>query len=411
MSNNKHTPTAALDGIRIIDLTQLLQGPYATQMLGDLGADVIKVERFRSGDLYRSMTFFDEWIEGTESPCFMPWNRNKRSISLNLKCDDGKAVLRKLIQSADVIVENFRPGVMARLGFSYEDVQTIKPDIIYCSASGWGTSGPYVSRPGQDLLVQGVSGAMTTSGRASDGPVAIGTALCDQVSALNAVYGILAALFHRQRTGQGQLVEVNLLSSAIAFQMQDFFTIQNMGRQFERPQSGIAHPGNGAPFGTYKTLDGYIVIAMGDWHTLVEALEAPHLEKYADSKILFEKRDEIFFEIEEITKTKGTEAWIERLLSFDLWVSRVNQQCAVEHDPQVIHNETFVDVEHPKAGRVKVTNVPVKLSKTPGKIDKPAPLLGQHGKEILSEVGYREEEIAALFKGGVVYSQNEENAL
>lgn len=411
MSDTLPEKNAALAGIRIIDLTQLLQGPYATQMLGDLGADVIKVERYGSGDLYRSMTFFDQWIEETESPCFMPWNRNKRSISLNLKHEDGKAILCKLIQSADVIVENFRPGVMERLGFGYEAVKSIKPDIVYCSASGWGSAGPYVSRPGQDLLVQGVSGAMSTSGKADDGPVAIGTALCDQISALNAVYGILAALFHRQRTGAGQRVEVNLLSSAIAFQMQDFFTIQNMGRKFDRPQSGIAHPGNGAPFGTYKTLDGHIVIAMGDWPTLVEALEAPQLSKYADSKVLFEKRDEIFYEIEAVTKTKNTDEWVERLLSFDLWVSRVNQQSDVEHDPQVIYNNTFVDIEHPKAGRVKVTNIPVTLSETPGEITKPAPMLGQHGKAILTEIGYEDEAIKALFEDGIVYCQSGENSL
>ena len=243
----------ALEGIKVLDFSQLLQGPYATQMLGDLGADVIKVERNGSGDIYRKMTFFNKWIAGDESPCFMAWNRNKRSIAINMKSAEGKEIIYKLAKEADIIMENFRPGVMSRLGYGYEDIKKINPKIIYCSASGWGDTGPYLTRPGQDLLVQSVSGAVMTSGKKSDGPVALGTALCDQVNALNSVYAILAALFYREKTGIGQEIKTNLLSSAIAFQMQDYFTIQNLGSNFERPESKIGHPGNPAPFGMYQT--------------------------------------------------------------------------------------------------------------------------------------------------------------
>ncbi|NNK76799.1 MAG: CoA transferase, partial [Maribacter sp.] len=217
----------ALEGVKVLDFSQLLQGPYATQMMGDLGADVIKIERNGSGDMYRGMTFFNEWIAGDESPCFMAWNRNKRSLAINIKSERGKEIIYKLVEHADIIVENFRPGVMARLGYGYEDLKKINPSIIYCSASGWGDDGPYLTRPGQDLLVQSLSGAIMTSGKQSDGPVAIGTALCDQVNALNSVYAILAALYYREKTGKGQEIKTNLLSSAIAFQMQDYFTIQN----------------------------------------------------------------------------------------------------------------------------------------------------------------------------------------
>ena len=178
----------------------------------------------------------------------MAWNRNKRSLAVDMKSEQGKEIIYRLAKDADVIMENFRPGVMSRLGYGYEDIKKINPGIIYCSASGWGDDGPYLSRPGQDLLVQSVSGAIMTSGKKSDGPVAIGTALCDQVNGLNSVYAILAALYYREKTGKGQEIKTNLLSSAISFQMQDYFTIQNLGTAFERPESNLGHPGNGAPF-------------------------------------------------------------------------------------------------------------------------------------------------------------------
>lgn len=392
----------ALDGIKVLDFSQLLQGPYATQMLGDLGADVIKVERNGTGDIYRSMTFFNKWIAGDESPCFMAWNRNKRSLAIDIKSEEGKAIIYKLAKETDVVVENFRPGVMKRLGYGYDELKKINPKIIYCSASGWGADGPYLSRPGQDLLVQAVSGAIMTSGKASDGPVALGTALCDQVNGLNSVYAILSALFYRERTGKGQEIKTNLLSSAIAFQMQDFFALQNLGTKFERPESGIGHPGNGAPFGTYKTKDGYLTIAMSPWPKLVEALGEDSLMQYNNPKVLYDQRDEIHGIIETITVTKTTEDWLEIMLGLDLWVAKVHDQSEVEHNPQVIHNNTFVEVEHPKAGKVKVTNVPFTMSETPGAISRPSPMLGEHGEEILVELGLNKQEIKELIDKNLI---------
>jgi len=272
----------ALEGVKVLDFSQLLQGPFATQMMGDLGADVIKIERNGSGDIYRGMTFFNQWIAGDESPCFMAWNRNKRSLAIDIKSPEGKEIIYKLVKEADILVENFRPGVMERLGYGYEEFRKINPKLIYCSASGWGDDGPYLTRPGQDLLVQSVSGAIMTSGKKSDGPVAIGTALCDQVNGLNTVYAILAALYYREKTGKGQLIKTNLLSSAIAFQMQDYFTIQNLGQGFERPESKIGHPGNGAPFGMYQTSDGFLTIAMSPWPKLVEALDDESIGEHAE---------------------------------------------------------------------------------------------------------------------------------
>lgn len=392
----------ALEGVKVLDFSQLLQGPFATQMMGDLGADVIKIERNGSGDIYRGMTFFNQWIAGDESPCFMAWNRNKRSLAIDIKSAEGKEIIYKLTKEADVIVENFRPGVMARLGYGYEDLKKINPGIIYCSASGWGDDGPYLTRPGQDLLVQSVSGAIMTSGKKSDGPVAIGTALCDQVNGLNSVYAILAALYYREKTGKGQEIKTNLLSSAIAFQMQDYFTIQNLGQTFDRPESKIGHPGNGAPFGMYQTKDGYLTIAMSPWPKLVQALDDDSLMKYNDPQVLYDDRDKIHGIIEAITVTKNTQDWLDIMLELDLWVSEVNDQKDVENDPQVIHNNTFIEVDHPKAGKVKVTNVPFTMSETPGKINRSSPLVGEHGEEILNELGYKKEEVNELISNNVI---------
>jgi crotonobetainyl-CoA:carnitine CoA-transferase CaiB-like acyl-CoA transferase len=392
----------ALEGIKLLDFSQLLQGPFASQMLGDLGADVIKVERYGKGDIYRGMTFFNKWIAGDESPCFMAWNRNKRSLAIDMKKPEGREIIFKLVKQADIILENFRPGVMGRLGYGYEACKKINPKIIYCSASGWGSDGPYLKRPGQDLLVQSVSGATMTSGKKTEGPVALGTALCDQVNALNCVYAILAALYYREKTGKGQEIRTNLLSSAIAFQMQDYFTIHNMGVKFERPESGIAHPGNPAPFGNYKTKDGYIAIAMNPFEKLVEALDDESLIKYNDPQVLFDKRDEIYYRIQKITATRTTEEWLDIMLGLDLWVAQVNDQADVAGDPQVKHNKTFVDIEHPKAGKLTVTNIPFTMSETPGSIRRPSPLIGEHGLEILKELGYDETDIEKLIDEKII---------
>lgn len=335
----------------------------------------------------------------------MAWNRNKRSISLDIKKEKGKEIVRNLLKEADIVLENFRPGVMERLGFGYEDCRTINPRIIYCSASGWGSDGPYITRPGQDLLVQSVSGAIMTSGKKSDGPVALGTALCDQVNAYNCVYAILAALYYREKTGTGQEIKTNLLSSAISFQMQDFFTIHNLKENFERPGSGIAHPGNGAPFGTYKTADGYIAIAMNPFDKLVKALGSEDLLAYKDPQVLFDKRDEVFFKIEEITQTKTTAEWLEIMLELDLWVAQVHEQKNVEFDPQVQHNNTFIEIEHTKAGKIKTVNIPFTMSETPGKIERASPLIGEHTSEILKEIGYSENEINRMLDEEIVYKE------
>jgi crotonobetainyl-CoA:carnitine CoA-transferase CaiB-like acyl-CoA transferase len=235
--------------------------------------------------------------------------------------------------------------------------------------------------------------------------VAIGTALSDQLGALHIVYSVLAALLYRGRTGEGQEIQVNLLQSVLAFEMQDFFTVQNMGRSFERPESGIAHPGNGAPFGIYPTADGHISIAMSPWSKLVEAVGDPELARFNDPQVLFDQRDVIYEELAQRLRHKTTDEWLDIMLALDIWCAPVLQQKDVANDPQVQHLQAFTEIEHPRAGKIKVTNIPFRMSKTPGSIRRPAPLTGQHSEEILREVGLSEAQIEALRQRGAITSE------
>jgi crotonobetainyl-CoA:carnitine CoA-transferase CaiB-like acyl-CoA transferase len=397
--------TGALQGVRILDFSHLLFGPFATQMLGDLGADVIKIERPVRGDLYRDLPpFFNQKVGNVENPSFLAWNRNKRSLAVDMKSPEGRALLLELAKQADVVVQNFRPGVLDRLGFGYEDLAVLNPRLIYCSGSGYGESGPYLDRPGQDLLLQGLSGLMSVTGKAGDSPTPLGVAIADQLGSYHMVYGILAALLHRERTGQGQKVEVDLFRALMAHQMQEFVTTLNTGRRFDRPNSGIGHPGMPAPFGVYRTADGFLNIAMNPFKTLVEVLGEPSLLRFDDPAILFDRRDDVHAAIEAVTQTKSTAHWMEAMLAVDLWCGEVRDLQEVPQDPQLIHMQAFTSYEHPLIGEVKTVNVPISLSKTPGSIRRHAPLVGEHTREILQEFGLGEERISALHEAGAVWS-------
>lgn len=392
----------ALSHITILDFSHLLQGPFATQLLGDLGANIIKIERPGKGDLFRSMTFFNQWVGGSESPNFLAWNRNKRSLALDLKHPDAKAAIYKMAEQADVVVQNFRPGVMARLGYGYEDFQRINPRIIYCSGSGYGEDGPYVTRPGQDMLIQGLSGLMSATGQADGPPMPVGAGFADQIGAMNMVYGILSSLLWREKSGKGQEVKVNLLAGLMAHQMQEYVAAMNFERDFERPNSGIGHPGMDAPFGVYPSSDGWVTIAMSPFKTLVEALEAPHLAEYDDPSILFDRRDEIWAEIARETAKYPTEELMRRLLALDVWCGEVRTHREAAEDPQVKHIGAITSYRHPTAGSVKTVAPAVGFSETPAQIARPAPLVGEHSREVLSECGFDNAEIERLLKSGAV---------
>lgn len=391
----------ALDGVTILDFSHLLQGPFATQLLGDMGADVIKIERAGAGDLFRSMTFFAKWVGGSESPNFLAWNRNKRSIALNLKSRRVHEIVMRMAKSADVVVQNFRPGVLARLGYGYEDFKAVNPRIIYCSGSGYGEDGPYVDRPGQDMLIQGLTGLASNTGRGDGPPIPAGSGLADQIGAMNMVYGILSALYHREKTGQGQKIEVNLLAGMLAHLAQEYVAVLNLGQDFRRPNSGIGHPGMQAPFGIYETRDHkYVSIAMSPYKTLYDTLEAPHLAVYDDLETLFDKRDEVWEKVNAETRKFERDALLTRLLAADIWCAAVNDIREASNDPAVVHGRMITSYEHPVAGTVRVIAPAVKMSETPATIERPAPLVGQHGREILAEYGVSADEIARLEQSG-----------
>ena len=391
----------ALEGVTILDFSHLLQGPFATQLLADMGANVIKIERAGSGDMFRSMTFFAKWVGGSESPNFLAWNRNKRSIALNLKSSKVHAVIMEMARKADVVVQNFRPGVLAKLGYGYEDFKAVNPRIIYCSGSGYGESGPYVDRPGQDMLIQGLAGLSSNTGRGDGPPIPAGAGLADQIGAMNMVYGILSALYYREKTGKGQKIEVNLLAGMLAHLGQEYVGVLNLGEDFVRPRSGIGHPGMQAPFGIYETSDGgYVSIAMSPFKTLYETLNAPGLAVYDDLDTLFKKRDEVWEKVNAETRKYTRDDLLARLLAADIWCAGVNDIREASEDPQVKFMGMLTSYEHPRAGTVRVVAPAVKMSETPATIERPAPLVGQHGREVLAEFGFSKDEIAALEASG-----------
>ena len=313
------------------------------------------------------MTFFAKWVGGSESPNFLAWNRNKRSIALNLKSRKVHAIIMEMAKKADVVVQNFRPGVLAKLGYGYEDFKAVNPRIIYCSGSGYGEEGPYVERPGQDMLIQGLAGLIANTGRGDQAPVPAGAGLADQIGAMNMVYGILSALYYREKTGKGQKIEVNLLAGLLAHLNQEYVAVLNLGEDFVRPNSGIGHPGMQAPFGIYETKDGgYVSIAMSPFKTLYEVLEAPQLAVYDDLKTLFDKRDEVFDKVNAETRKFATQDLLARLLAADIWCAEVKDIRHAAEDPQVTHMGMITSYEHPRGGTVRVVAPAVKMSETPG---------------------------------------------
>lgn len=386
----------ALSDITILDFSHLLQGPFATQLLADLGANVIKIERPGTGDLFRSLTFQNKWVGNGESPNFLAWNRNKRSLALDLKDPEAKEAIFRMAERADVVVQNFRPGVMKRLGYGYEAFQAVNRCIIYCSGSGYGEDGPYLDRPGQDMLVQGLTGVMAATGRADGAPTPVGSGFSDQIGAMNMVYGILSALLWRVRSGKGQEIKVNLLAGMMAHQMQEYVAALNFDEDFERPRSGIGHPGMDAPFGTYPTSDGWVTIAMSPFARLVDALEAPHLAEFDDPSILFDQRDHIWEQIAAETGKHTTDELMKRMLALDIWCGEVRSHLEAADDPQVRHMGIVTSYDHPEAGTVKTIAPAVHLSETPASIERPAPLVGEHSREILEEFGFDAGQIERL---------------
>ena len=389
-----------LSGIRVLDCSIAMAGPFAAQRLGDLGADVVKVEP-TTGEWQRHVAAGGAGGNRV-NVSFLSLNRNKRSLAVDLKSEGGKKVLLDLVKSADVFLQNYRPGVAKRLGVDYETLSKINPRLIYVSMSGYGEDGPYVNRPGQDLVLQGMSGAMLSAGREGEPPTAAGQYLVDAITAYNAFEGALAALFHRERTGEGQLVQVNMLDAITTIQMQELSVFTVGGKPQQRSAEPHAHVYIRAPYGAFATSDGFIIVAFPKLKTLGEVIGEESFLTMDDEVDTWSRRDEIFAKTREKLKAKTSAEWLELLRAADIWCGPVYGYADLVEDEQIRHNGTFVEYEHPTEGKVKTPGFPIRFSKTPSRVERGAPVTGQHTAEILKEAGYDDAAIAALAEGGAI---------
>ena len=389
-----------LSGYRVLDCSIAMAGPFAAQRLGDLGADVVKVEPV-TGEWQRH-TAAGGARGNKVNVSFLSLNRNKRSLAVDLKDPDGKAVLLELVKSADVFLQNYRPGVAKRLGVDYETLSAINPRLIYVSISGYGEDGPYLHRPGQDLVLQGMSGAMLSAGREGEPPNAAGQYLVDGITAYTAFEGALAALLHRERTGEGQLVQVNMLDAITTIQMQELSVFTVGHKPQTRSAEPHAHVYIRAPYGAFATSDGFIIVAFPKLANLGQTIGEPSFLTMDDEIDTWEKRDEIFAKTRDRLKTKTTAEWLELLRAADIWCGPVYGYADLVEDEQIKHNGTFVEYDHPTEGHVKTPGFPIKFSKTPATVERGAPVVGQHSRDVLIEAGYSDAEIEALLKKGAV---------
>ncbi|MCO4319096.1 CoA transferase [Phyllobacterium sp. 21LDTY02-6] len=391
-----------LSGYRVLDCSIAMAGPFAAQRLGDLGADVVKVEP-TTGEWQRHVAAGG--AEGSRvNVSFLSLNRNKRSLAVDLKSPDGKQVLLDLVKTADVFLQNYRPGVAKRLGVDYESLSKINPGLIYVSISGYGEDGPYVHRPGQDLVLQGMSGAMLSAGREAEPPTAAGQYLVDAITAYNAFEGALAALLHRERTGEGQLVQVNMLDAITTIQMQELSVFTVGGKPQERSAEPHAHVYIRAPYGAFATSDGFIIVAFPKLETLGKVIGEDSFLTMNDEVDTWTRRDEIFAKTREKLRTKTSSEWLELLRAADIWCGPVYGYADLVEDEQIKHNGTFVEYEHPTEGRVKTPGFPIRFSKTPSTVDRGAPITGQDTRDVLAEAGYAADKIEALERSGAIVS-------
>jgi len=392
----------ALDGIRILDLTHIGAGPLATSMLGDMGAEVIKIEPLGSGDPTRH---YDEVFPGADSSYFLGINRSKKSVAVDLKCAAGMEVVLHLLDTCDVVIENYRPGALRRLSLDYDSVARRNPQVVYCSISAFGPDGPYVNRPGMDIIVQGMGGIMGITGEPGRPPVKVGPPIADFMGSYLAAYGISLALFARERHGIGQLVTVSLLDGQIA-SLANYITGFHVTGKPDAPPGG-GHP-QIVPYQVFSAKDGYLIVAClteGFWRNMCSALGMEQLltdPRFETNKVRTQHRTELIPILSEIFETRTRDEWVRILTARDVPCGPVNSLGDAFNDPQVQHNRMVEQIEHPKAGTIRVPGVAVKLSATPGRISSPPPMLGEHTVEVLRRLGYDEAAIQALRDSRVI---------
>ena len=401
MPDSRDRP-APLDGIRVIDLSRVVAGPFCTMTLGDMGADVVKIEEPGRGDESRA---FGPPFLGGESPYYLSVNRNKRSCTVNLKHEAGRAVVWRLIAGADVVIQNFRPGAVARLGLDYEAVAARHPRVVYCSISGFGDGGPDERRPGYDLIVQGESGLMDLTGEADGPPSRVGTSIADLTAGTMAAQGILLALYARQTTGRGQHVKIAMLDAVASL------LTYNAGNYFASGESptrrGNDHP-SVVPYQTLRARDGWMNLGIANdslWARYCDAVGRPDLRddpRFARAPDRVKHRGVLVPIIVELTASRTVAEWMDLLGRAGVPCGRIRNVAEVCTNPQLTARGRVVDHPHPTAGRVRMIGQPIELSDTPGRIDRAPPLLGEHTDEVLRAAGYTDGEIRAFRAGGVV---------
>ena len=392
---------SALEHIKIVDLTRTLAGPFCTMMLGDMGADIIKIEEPERGDETRGWTPF--W--NGESTQFVSFNRNKRSLSVNLKEPEGIQVVQSLARDADVMIESFRAGALDRMGLGYDAIKDLNPDIIYCSISGYGRTGPLAEKPGYDLLIQAYSGLMNLTGDPEGMPMRVGFSLVDLFTGMMAYGSIMTALYHREQTGQGQWVEAALLDGQVS--ALSYHAAAYLATQVEPRRMGSGHPSL-VPYQSFPAADGFFIVGVanqGLWQRFCNALERPDLmedPRFVTNDDRVAHRAECIEALSEIFQAKPAAHWVELISDAGVPCGPINRVSEVVQDPQVLARSMMVDIPHPKVPDLRVTGSPLKLSETPPSVRHHPPLLGQHNEEVLLELGYDAEKIARLREKGVI---------
>lgn len=395
MSSPQSTGRPPLEGVRVLDLTLAMAGPAATQRLADLGARVVKVEAPGTGDFSRRYPISDVWLPGGTTTSFVALNRAKRSITLNLKHPRGAEAFRRLADGCDILIQNFRPGVVERLGIDSDTLLARNPRLAYVSISGWGSKGPLAAHPGQDLLIQAFSGLMWNVGREGDPPIPAPVFVADAIGSHLAVEGALAVLYDAARTGRGRAVEVSLLGGLLEAQAQEIATYLATGRSPRRSAERVGHTMLASPYGVYPTADGYVAVAMADLAAVGEAIGAPGLETLAHD------RDAVFRAVAAALVDGRSGEWVRSLTERGVWAGPVLSYDSMVTHPQVIENDLVTVLDHPDAGEVRVVASPFVFDGSRnGGAPEPPPRLGEHTEEVLAEAGYTSAEVAELRAAG-----------
>ncbi|MCX7779482.1 MAG: CoA transferase [Negativicutes bacterium] len=385
-----------LKNVVVLDLSRVLAGPYCSMMLADFGANIIKIEPPEVGDDSRA---FGPFI-GKESVYYMSLNRNKRSITMNFKEQEAIDLFKEMVKKADVVLENYRPGTMEKFGIGYDVLKEINPKIIYAACSGFGHTGPYKDKPAYDIVVQAMGGIMSITGPEGGEPCRVGASVGDIIAGMFTAYGIMTALYHRAMTGEGQKVDVGMMDCQVAVLENAMARYLSSG-VVPKP-AGTRHPSI-TPFESYTAQDGYLIVGAGNdrlWEKLCKLIERPDLiadERFVTNAKRTENVKQLKTILDDVFRHKTVQAWIDKLEDAGIPCAPINTIDKVISDPQVNYRNMIVETDHPVAGKIKMAGVPVKMSATPGSVDTPAPLLGQHTEEILQELlGMTAEQVAAL---------------